>query len=202
MTTHTEPTPSNDSSTPTDSLDWPRLLLEQLTYHWDHQLRPRLDGLTDEEYRWEPVSDCWNVRPRGTGSAPVQAGTGAMTIDFAMPEPDPPPVTTIAWRIGHLVVGVFGERNHNHFDGPPADYLGWDYPATATGALEQLDAGYAEWVRGVQTLGLAGMEQDCGVAEGPYAQSPRAQLVLHIHREVIHHGAEIALLRDLYAHQP
>lgn len=24
-------------------------------------------------------------------------------------------------------------------------------------------------------------------------------LVLHIHREVIHHGAEIALLRDLYA---
>jgi hypothetical protein len=28
-----------------------------------------------------------------------------------------------------------------------------------------------------------------------------AALVLHIHREAIHHGAEIALLRDLYAHQ-
>ena len=28
-----------------------------------------------------------------------------------------------------------------------------------------------------------------------------AALVLHIHREVIHHGAEIALLRDLYAHR-
>jgi hypothetical protein len=25
-------------------------------------------------------------------------------------------------------------------------------------------------------------------------------LVLHINREVIHHGAEIALLRDLYIH--
>ncbi len=25
-----------------------------------------------------------------------------------------------------------------------------------------------------------------------------AELVLHIHREVIHHGAEVALLRDLY----
>lgn len=25
-------------------------------------------------------------------------------------------------------------------------------------------------------------------------------LVLHINREVIHHGAEIALLRDLYTH--
>ena len=29
-----------------------------------------------------------------------------------------------------------------------------------------------------------------------------AALVLHIHREVIHHGAEIALLRDLYGAQP
>lgn len=28
-----------------------------------------------------------------------------------------------------------------------------------------------------------------------------AALVLHIHREVIHHGAEICLLRDLYAHR-
>jgi hypothetical protein len=25
-------------------------------------------------------------------------------------------------------------------------------------------------------------------------------LILHINREVIHHGAEIALLRDLYVH--
>jgi hypothetical protein len=27
-----------------------------------------------------------------------------------------------------------------------------------------------------------------------------ATLVLHINREVLHHGAEIALLRDLYQH--
>jgi hypothetical protein len=29
-----------------------------------------------------------------------------------------------------------------------------------------------------------------------------AGLVLHVHREVIHHFAEVALLRDLYAHRP
>jgi hypothetical protein len=28
-----------------------------------------------------------------------------------------------------------------------------------------------------------------------------ATLVLHINRELIHHGAEIALLRDLWAHR-
>jgi hypothetical protein len=30
------------------------------------------------------------------------------------------------------------------------------------------------------------------------AESPRAALVPHINREMLHHGAEIALLRDLY----
>ncbi|MFF2761725.1 FAD-dependent oxidoreductase, partial [Streptomyces albidoflavus] len=29
-------------------------------------LRPRLAGLTDAEYFWEPVEGCWNIRPAGT----------------------------------------------------------------------------------------------------------------------------------------
>ena len=37
-----------------------------------------------------------------------------------------------------------------------------------------------------------------GAAEGPFAESSMAGLVLHISREAIHHGAEICLLRDLY----
>ena len=59
------------------------LLRDQIDWHWTQQLRSRLDGLTDDEYFWEPVPNCWNVHPRGTSTAPVQAGTGAMTIDFA-----------------------------------------------------------------------------------------------------------------------
>ncbi|MDV7268912.1 DinB family protein, partial [Rhodococcus oxybenzonivorans] len=35
-------------------------------------------------------------------------------------------------------------------------------------------------------------------SEGPFADRSMAALVLHVNREVIHHGAEIALLRDLY----
>ena len=64
-------------------VDWNFQLVQQLDWHWREQLRPRLDGLTDAEYRWEPVPGMWNVRPRGTGTAPVQAGTGDFTIDFA-----------------------------------------------------------------------------------------------------------------------
>lgn len=183
-------------------LDFSSHAADQLEWHWTHQLRPRLDGLTDAEYLWEPVADCWNVRPRGTGTAPVQAGSGAMTIDFAFPEPDPAPVTTIAWRIAHLVVGVLGARVHGHFGGPAYDYETYDYPATAQGALTDLDDVFGHWIAGVRGLDEAALAAPCGPSEGPWAEHPMAELVLHINREVIHHGAEIALLRDLYAHRP
>ena len=180
---------------------WTDRMTEQLDWHWRRQLRPRLGGLTDEEYRWEPVPEAWNVRPRGTSDAPLQAGSGDFTIDFAVPEPDPAPVTTIAWRLAHLVVGVFGARNAAHFGGPEADYQTWQYAGTAAAALAQLDAGYTGWTEGLRGLDDAALERPCGPAEGPWADHSMAALVLHINREVIHHGAEIALLRDLYAHR-
>ena len=114
-------------------------LLDQLEWHWTSQLRPRLDGLTDAEYLWEPVPGCWSVRPRGTSSAPVQGGSGETVIEFTFPEPVPAPVTTIAWRLGHVIVGVLGARVHGHFGGPAYDYMSFDYSPTAAGALAQLD---------------------------------------------------------------
>jgi hypothetical protein len=119
-------------------------------------------------------------------------------IDFAFPPPEPPPVTTIAWRLAHVIVGVFAMRTASHFGGPPVDYDSFRYAATADEALAQLDAVYAAWVDGVAGLGEDGLARPCGPAEGPYAEEPLAVLVLHIHRELIHHGAEVALLRDLY----
>jgi hypothetical protein len=185
-------------TTRTTTVDSNSELVEQLDLHWRTQLRPRLTGLTDEEYRWEPVRGAWNVRPRGTGSAPIQAGRGDFTIDFALPEPDPAPVTTIAWRIGHVVVGVLGARVAGHFGGPPVDYDSHDYPGDAATALAQLDTAYAAWTAGVRGLDEEGLRRPCGPAEGPWADASMAALVLHINREVLHHGAEIALLRDLY----
>lgn len=176
-------------------------LLDQLTWHWDNQLRPRLSGLTDEEYLWEPVAGCWNVRHRGTSTAAMAAGSGDMTIDFAFPQPEPAPVTTIAWRIGHIVVGVFGARIAGHFGGPEIDYFTHDYPASAAEALDQLDEQYAAWCAGVRSLDTDALAAPCGPAEGPWADRSMTTLVLHINREAIHHGAEIALLRDLYAHR-
>jgi len=184
------------------TLDWTTALVDQIDWHWTAQLRPRLEGLTDPEYLWEPAPGAWSVRPRGTATAPVQGGSGAFVIEFAFPPPEPPPVTTIAWRLGHLIVGVLGTRNASHFGGPPVDYLGFDYAGTAEHALAQLDQHYATWLAGVRSLEEADLARPCGPAEGEYAPWPMAELVLHINRELIHHGAEIALLRDLYRALP
>jgi hypothetical protein len=178
-------------------IDWTTELLAQLEWHWEHQLRPRLAGLTDEEYFWEPVPGCWNLRRRGESTAPISAGTGEYTIDFAWPQPDPPPVTSIAWRLAHVTVGVFGARNAAHFGGPAADYQTWEYAPGAAAALAQLDDRYSDWINGVRALGPEDLARPCGPAE-PFPEAPMAALVLHINREVIHHGAEICLLRDLY----
>ena len=162
-------------------------LADQLDWHWQHQLRPRLEGLTDDEYFWEPVPGCWTLHPDGS-------------IDFSYPPPQPEPFTTIAWRLAHVIVGVLARRNHSHFGGPPADYQSWPYARDARTALEQLDAAYANWITGVRGLDDEALARPCGPAEGPYADFSMATLVLHINREVIHHGAEIACIRDLYTH--
>ncbi|MCK2213998.1 DinB family protein [Actinomadura sp. ATCC 31491] len=181
-----------------ERIGWNPLLREQIDFHWTHQLRGRLDGLSDDEYFWEPVPGCWNVRPRGTGTAPVQAGSGELVIDFAFPPPEPPPFTTIAWRLGHVIVGVLAMRNASHFGRPPTDYQSFAYAGSAAAALEQLDAEYATWLAGVESLGADGLARPCGEAEGVYAELPMAALVLHINRELIHHLSEVCLLRDLY----
>ena len=175
------------------TVDWPTEIIEQLDWHWTAQLRPRLDGLGDEEYLWEPTPGAWTIHPDAAPDA---------RIDWTYPPPDPAPVTTIAWRLAHIVVGCIGVRSASHFGAPPVDYGSFPYARTADAALAQLDSAYAVWLAGVRGWAADGtMEQALGPGEGHYAASPRGALVLHINREVIHHGAEIALLRDLWAHR-
>jgi hypothetical protein len=182
-------------------INWTHELTDQLDWHWGKQLRPRLAGLTDEEYLWEPVDNTWSLRPRGQGRAAIAVGGGDLVLEYELPEPSPPPVTTIAWRLAHIIVAVFGGRVASHFDGPPVDYETFVYARTADEALKQLDEAYQAWKAGVEGLGDEGLGRPCGPSEGPFAEYPMVTLVLHINREALHHGAEISLLRDLYANR-
>jgi len=122
-------------------------------------------------------------------------------IHLAGTDLDPPPVTTIAWRLAHIIVGCFVMRLDSAYFGGPQVYrnsyrAGYDshrYAGTAAAALDQLDASYARWSEAVRSLGDDGLTRP-----SEFAGEPMSTLVLHINREVQHHGAEIALLRDLY----
>ncbi|PRY29468.1 DinB family protein [Pseudosporangium ferrugineum] len=179
-------------------MDWVRALTTQLDFYWETSLRPRLEGLTDEEFFWEPVEGCWSLRPGPDGD---------YRLDGAEPEPSPPPVTTIAWRILHIAVGVFHTRASTFFgDGRvPADATMFDprhwpasLPGTAAGAVELLESSYRWWRDGVAGLDEEGLLRPLGPRGVFFAEEPMAMLVLHLNRETFHHGGEIGTLRDLY----
>ncbi|RRO13649.1 DinB family protein [Saccharopolyspora rhizosphaerae] len=179
--------------------DWNQALREQWEWHWGNQVRSRLEGLNDEEYFWTPVPHAWSVRPRGTSTAQIQAGAGDFTLDYGFPAPDPAPFTTIAWRLAHVIVGVLALRNATHFGAPGVDFDSWEYAGDAATALHQLEAQLDVWLTGVRGLNEAQLREPVGDAE-PFPDAPMAELVLHIHRELIHHLSEVCLIRDLYAH--
>jgi hypothetical protein len=190
-TMHTSPTAV--------TIDWKHELIDQLDWHWQHHLRPRLDGLTDDEYLWEPVDNCWSLRPRAQATSSMAAGAGDIVADFDYPEPQPAPFTTIAWRIAHISIGVLGMRAANHFGAPGSvEYQTTEWSLSAADGLAALDHSYAAWLSGLRSLDADGLARPCGEAEGPFAEYPFAALILHISREVIHHGAEVCMLRDLY----
>ena len=176
-------------------------VLDQLESHWVHQLRPRLDGLTDEEHLWEPVRGCWSVRPRGEVPAALAHGSGAYVWEHG-PTDGVEPMTTIAWRIGHLAEGLASTAG-TYFGGAEVDLDSYDYAGTAAAALQQLDDEYAAFVAGVRALGDEGLAEPQGHRSPPqFAHAPVARVVMFMTVEVFHHGAEICLLRDLFERAP
>lgn len=179
------------------TLDWNHEAIDQLAFHWQF-LRPALDGLTDEELLWEPVGGMVSLRRRDAAATADVRGAGEWVVELPPREPEQPPMSTIAWRLAHVAIDIFGVRASNHFgDGSfHGDSVEWE--PTADFALALLDDQYERWMDGVRSLDDAGMGRAVGPAEGPFAASPYATLVLHLNRETIHHGAEVSLLRDLY----
>ena len=130
-------------------LDWTLELIDQLAFQWDHVVRPRLDGLTDAQYRWEPVPGMWSVRRREDATTTHAAGSRGTVLDFVIPEPSPPPLTTIAWRLCHIAQ-VLGGRAADHFGEGGFGYDQVDWPMTAAGAVALVDRQHAAWLAGVR----------------------------------------------------
>ncbi len=167
------------------------LITDSLDYVWA-RVRGRMDGLTDEEYLWEPARPAWSVKPVGGGRWEIEREG----------DPEPAPVTTIAWRMWHIAVECLDGYSRRAFDGAHGVELeGHEWVGTAAEALSATDAAWAAFRGGVGTLDEEGMARKIGPDFGPYAEDSYAALILHAHDEIVHHGAEIALLRDLWRYR-
>jgi DinB superfamily len=116
-------------------------------------------------------------------------------------------MTTIAWRMMHIAAtglanrtsAFFGEDPFPDVDMNDAKRYPPSVPGTAAEAVEYLEQTYTAWLAGISKLDDDGMARKLGPKGGPYADDTMAALIVHINREVMHHGGEIGLLRDLYA---
>ncbi|MFQ5555856.1 MAG: DinB family protein [Acidimicrobiia bacterium] len=152
------------------------------------QLLSRVTGLGDAEYLWEPAPNCWTVRP----------GDDGFLADFPDDDPDPSPLTTIAWRLWHIAVDCMDSYSVRAFGTSGTGLSGVAFVGTARQAVSLAEAGLANFRSGLADRGDEGVGEALGDEWGPYRDHTIYDLGLHAHRELTHHAAEIGTLRDLY----
>ena len=144
----------------------------------------RLDGISDDEYAWEPTSDCWTVRPDGLDGDEVVV--------------DDPPVTTIGWRLCH-VSDALARHPMNRLLRAYVTLSARRFPTDADTGVTYFRTSFSEWRDLIASVDDETWLRPFGPVAGPFADSTALGLALHTADEFVHHTAEIALLRDLYA---
>lgn len=159
---------------------------------WQFDLAARfldsvLDGLSDDECRWEPAQPCWTVRADATG---------VWHADWEQPEPEPVPNTSIGWLTWHIgwwwtaaQAGLTGA------DIPAPASIHWLGSAAATVAwLRELSA---SWRRLLDDSGL----ELSATARFPWRDDPDrtvAHTLAWVDMELMKNAAQICQLRRMY----
>ncbi|MFE0792605.1 DinB family protein [Streptomyces mutabilis] len=148
--------------------------------------RQAADGMSVDK-----IAEDWSVSVERVRQVLAHTGT---------PEPDETPVTTIAWRLGHLhsdLAGrwewTFGERRHE-------PRLLVDFTPSAALALERFWALTGRWRDSVAAVTDEQLDT-VGFSQYPYGSDPDDPFIAVLagaNLELIHHLAEVSLLRDLW----
>ena len=163
----------------------------------------RIDGLTADEYLWEPYEGMWSVRRRNEARTPDAFGPGEWVIDHDR-SIDPfavGPLTTIAWRLAHLASGFAGRWEWTFGSRSADPKLMVEFSPDPEVALECLWQWVDRWAASLETLTDEQLDVP-GYGAYPFGLDPQIPFIGIIrwtNRELIHHLAEVALLRDFYA---
>lgn len=131
----------------------------------------RLGGLGDEEFRWQPASDAWTVRTLRSGRT---------IVDNNVYQPGPAPVTSIAWRVAHLI---------DVSTASPADDIATVHEAAAAGRWDLVEA-----------LTLDGVEVNGGDPSAVHLAAVLGDLELV--RLLVEHGADLRAEDSTYNGTP
>ena len=162
--------------------------------------------LTDDEYFWTPVPGAWSVRRRADGPGPratLLLGAGEWGRDaYHDKEPYPPPFTTIAWRLSHLTEMLAMRADHTSGTRSMTRDT-YVVSGDAVGAVAALMTAVEAWRATLAQCDDRALDT-IGYSTYPYGSDAGdmfIDIVWWVNQEILHHGAEIALLRDLYLAQ-
>ena len=105
---------------------------------------------------------------------------------------------TVRWRLGHLAAMLLEERN-DAWLGVSVGGHERAAAATARESLADIERGYERVTAALRMTTDASLAEPIGAQAGQYGAASRLSFALHLLDEFIHHTAEAALLRDLYA---
>lgn len=163
-----------------------------LSDHVIHRTRARLAGLSDDEFTWTLTDGGWHA---------WFDERGQFHLDFERATPDPAPITSLAWRLMHLM-GVYSSDSNaqmlNLETGRDPMIAGLARHLHATDAVQLLTECQDLWSALLDEVTDETLTEPLGPKAGPFGDATGLDFVLHQIDEQIHHGAEVALLRDLY----
>ncbi len=196
-------------------------LLECMSEIERFTLRRAWTALGDEELFFEPVPGAWSIRRRDECQTPDPFGVGDWVADFAIPEPAPVPMTTIAWLYWHIASVPGRLCDLDFFGGTRTMASGWTSPylahhpmlTSAPEAVSALRDGWEQLRRVIEGADDDRLEVESAsysyapappkgglcVLGSPGPPRPAFHFVAGALNEVSHHGAQIGAVRDLYA---
>jgi len=150
------------------------------------RLRARIDGLTDEEFFWQPVQNSWTI---------YEDTPGHWTYHYAIPEPKPAPTTTIGWQIVHIATSKVMYHEYA-FGAARLTFPQIEIPSTAQGAIKLLSDGHQLLVDDLRGTQDPLLDEPRKTNWGEMWPAWRIFTTMIDHDAF--HGGTIGYLRDLY----